>query len=154
MSCGPYTDNPYYNGGFYQFGDSFSRVDGLDAIGQFCDEQIKKKRVVGAAGIHPKDDRSLTAVPLVVRTYSPKGGSGKIMIRMQADVDNKNGAMKCPGELDLYNFAASKSEMNGYLIPNLTSASETESSVHAQCRQFLGQVRPILICLSVMFAYL
>lgn len=109
MDCGPYASIPYDFHPFYQFGSSFSRDDGLNAIGQFCDEQIKKKRVVGKAGVHPKDNSKLTAVPLVVQTYEVPGGSGNIMIRMQADVDNKNGFTQCPGKFDIYDFTSSKS---------------------------------------------
>jgi hypothetical protein len=99
LGCGPYAGNPYYNGGFYQFGTSFSRSDGLNAIDQFCNEEYDTKRIVGKAGLHPSSDKdnSRTAVPLVVRTYNVPGGSGKIMIRLQADVDNKNGVNECPG---------------------------------------------------------
>ncbi|KAI9812208.1 MAG: hypothetical protein M1827_004874 [Pycnora praestabilis] len=122
MSCGPGVGNPYYNSGFYQSGDSFSRDDGLNAIDQFCNQQVQKQMVVGQAGIHPQDDSSLTAIPLIVQIYSVPGGSGKIMVRMQADVNNANGVGdRCPGNT-VYSFAASD-----------------QTSVLTQCKQFLGQ---------------
>ncbi|KAL9626786.1 MAG: hypothetical protein Q9164_007793, partial [Protoblastenia rupestris] len=41
MSCGD--ADPYNRKGFYQFGSTFSRNDGLDAVAKFCDEQIERK---------------------------------------------------------------------------------------------------------------
>jgi len=108
MDCGPYPNNPYFQGGFYQFGSSFSRSDGLDAIRQFCEEQIKEKTVVGKAGVHPQGDEKLTAKPAVIHTYKVPGGSGDIMIRLEADVDNKNHKIQCPAKYDLYSFTSSE----------------------------------------------
>lgn len=40
----------YFNSGFYQFGDSFSRTDGLSAVAQFCDQLSKNGSVLGPDG--------------------------------------------------------------------------------------------------------
>jgi hypothetical protein len=40
----------YFNSGFYQFGDSFARTDGLKAVAQFCDQLAKNSSVLGPDG--------------------------------------------------------------------------------------------------------
>jgi hypothetical protein len=40
----------YFNSGFYQDGNSFSRSDGLSAVKQFCDQHSKNGSVLGPDG--------------------------------------------------------------------------------------------------------
>ncbi|KAI9674000.1 MAG: hypothetical protein M1817_002206, partial [Caeruleum heppii] len=99
MTCGQ-SRNPYWNGGFLQFGSSFSRTDGINAIKQFCNDQADKKRIVGKKGIIPSYDSSRKAIPLVVSSYQNQHDDNKVMVRMQIDEENWNGGIGDCGESD------------------------------------------------------
>lgn len=45
----------YFNSGFYQFGDSFSRTDGLGAVNDFCHNLAKNNSWLGPDGMKPLD---------------------------------------------------------------------------------------------------
>ncbi|KAF8856238.1 hypothetical protein BDZ45DRAFT_691972 [Acephala macrosclerotiorum] len=123
-ACGPGNGNPYYNGGFFQFGESFSRNAGLDAVGKFCNDMVASSIVVGPPGLTATKPGASkrTSIPLMIRSYDEPDGSGKVMMRIQSDVDNKNGGEvpNCPNNL-IYDIAG-----GGY----------------AMCRQLFGQKWP------------
>lgn len=50
MSCGAGDTNPYHPGGFYQFGNTISRLDALSVISQFCATQAARKALTGPRG--------------------------------------------------------------------------------------------------------
>lgn len=115
LGCGAGVANPYYPGGFYQFGSTFSRDDGLYAVDTFCREQIAANLLIGPAGVTvsgmPKP------VPTMSKTYSVPGGSGSISVMIASDINNLNlQGQTCPDKWT-YSFA-----------------------VYAQCRQYFGQV--------------
>ncbi|CZR53614.1 uncharacterized protein PAC_03494 [Phialocephala subalpina] len=119
-ACGPGNGDPYYNGGFFQFGESFSRNAGLDAIGKFCNDMISSSVVVGPPGLTGtvSGASKRTAVPEMVRSYDEPDGSGKVMMMIQSDVNNTNGnGPTCPDSW-IYDIAS-----GGY----------------AKCRQLFGQ---------------
>ncbi|KUJ11487.1 uncharacterized protein LY89DRAFT_674072 [Mollisia scopiformis] len=120
QACRPGNGDPYYNGGFIQFGESFSRNAGLDAVGKFCNDMVSSSIVVGPPGVTATTSGASkrTAVPEMVRSYNEPDGSGKIMLMVQSDVNNINGnGPTCPDNW-IYDIAS-----GGY----------------AKCRQLFGQ---------------
>ncbi|KAF8849217.1 hypothetical protein BDZ45DRAFT_732393 [Acephala macrosclerotiorum] len=115
LGCGAGVANPYTPGGFYQFGSGFSRNDGLYAIDTFCTEQVAAKLLIGPKGETVSGMPNL-AVPTMTKTYSTPGGSGKIMLAIDSDIDNKN--------------------LQGQTCPNAWTYSFAQ---YAQCRQYFGQ---------------
>ncbi|KAF8859320.1 hypothetical protein BDZ45DRAFT_742563 [Acephala macrosclerotiorum] len=119
-ACGPGNGDPYYNGGFFQFGESFSRNAGLDVIGKFCNDMISSSVVVGPPGLTGtvSGASKRTAVPEMVRSYDEPDGSGKVMMMIQSDVNNTNGNRPtCPDNW-IYDIANSR---------------------YAKCKQLFGQ---------------
>ncbi|KAI9670051.1 MAG: hypothetical protein M1817_004531 [Caeruleum heppii] len=106
LNCGSEA-GPYSPGSFYQYGKSFSRLDGLNAIAQFCDDQVKKKTVVGDPAARAEEKPKVKPTTVVTGVYDTPGGSGKIRVRLQTDVDNRQEGQDCPGKV-VYNFDASK----------------------------------------------
>ncbi|KAK0128296.1 hypothetical protein ONS95_000271 [Cadophora gregata] len=99
--CGP-GGNPYLPGGFYQFGSSFSRDDGLWAIDQFCGEARDKSIQVGEKTTDIPD-----AIEFFQKTYDTPGKSGKIIVTSNNDKDQKNPVgVECPAK-HVYNFSRS-----------------------------------------------
>lgn len=130
-ACGPYSNDAYYSGGFFQDGSSFSRDEGLDAVGKFCNDMIAASVVVGppsvtatAPGLSTK-----SPLPLVVRTYD-KDSDGKngVMLRIQTDVDNKS------------------EQQTGLACPQ-NWMYDVRNGGFAKCRQYFGQVRTLSIFL-------
>lgn len=116
LGCGAGEANPYFPGGFYQFGSSFSRDDGLYAVDTFCREQIAANLLIGPVGLTVSGMPN-KAVPTMSKAYSVPGGSGKMAIMIASDVNNTNlQGQNCPDKWT-YSFAA-----------------------YAQCRQYFGQV--------------
>lgn len=123
LGCGAGVANPYNPEGFYQSSNSFSRNDGLYAIDTFCNDQIAANLLIGPTG-ETADGMPNVAVPSSSKTYSTPGGSGKIIVVVDSDVDNKNTAgQDCPSKWT-YSFKA-----------------------YAECRQFFGQV-----CFPISFS--
>ncbi|KAG4415605.1 hypothetical protein IFR04_011274 [Cadophora malorum] len=109
--CGP-GGNPYLPGGFYQFGSSFSRNDGLWAIDKFCTEARDMSLIVGQ-----KTEEFPNAVEFFQKTYDTPGGSGKIIITSNNDKSSKNPVgLECPAR---WNYQFSKS--------------------YVDCKQYYGQ---------------
>ncbi len=77
---------------------------------------IAAKMIVGPAG-QTSDSSPRKAIPLLVKTYDSSDGSGPIMLRVQADLENKSGTgLNCPNRWQ-YNFVN-----------------------YSDCRQLFGQV--------------
>ncbi|KUJ12545.1 uncharacterized protein LY89DRAFT_738321 [Mollisia scopiformis] len=115
LGCGAGVANPYSPGGFYQFSDSFSRNDGLYAIDAFCNEQIAANLLISPSG-ETVSGMPKPAISAFSKTYLTPGGSGKVIVVIDSDVDNKNTAgQTCPDKWT-YSFAQ-----------------------YAQCRQYFGQ---------------
>ena len=120
-SCG--TSDDTSPGLFYQFGDEFSRDDGLWAINEFCKNVVNQKLVVGTKGqIHPSSPNP--AVPIVETTWDAPGGV-KIWTSVHVDLENRNPFGKTCPDSWMYSFYDGKSD----------------SSSIAECRQLMGQVR-------------
>ncbi|KAE8445145.1 hypothetical protein EG329_013747 [Mollisiaceae sp. DMI_Dod_QoI] len=115
LGCGAGNANPYSPERFYQFGSGFSRSDSLYAIDTFCTEQVAAQLLIGPKGETVSGMPNL-AIPTFTKTYSTPGGSGKIMLAIDSDINNLNTV--------------------GQTCPDAWSFSFTQ---YAQWRQFFGQ---------------
>ncbi|KAH8810890.1 hypothetical protein F5884DRAFT_780707 [Xylogone sp. PMI_703] len=127
IGCGSGTGNPYFPEGFYQYSDTFSRNDGLNVIDRFCEEKIASKELIGPPG-ETISSSPKKAIPTDVKTYTTPGGSGKLTIMINTDVDNKSGisGLNCPDRW-AYDFAG-----GGYV----------------KCRQLFGQVSSLCMVIG------
>lgn len=121
-SCGGSGD-PYYSP-FYQFGNTFSRNAGLNAVANFCSDMIAASAVAGPKGVTGtvSGASTKTAIPQLIRSYDNGDGSGKVMVRIDSDVDNYTQAQTnvlCP---------------NNWLY-------DIHWAGYSSCYQFLGTVR-------------
>ena len=130
----------------FDYPTSFSYRDGYNAIEQFCNENIGRKRVIGMDGTHPRDDnKDLSAVSFVQKSYDTPT-SGKLQIRVQFDKDSKNReGKKCPSD-QLWVFPGMR-PIHRSIRPSIGRPSQrltvhamTEPDAFGKCRQILAQL--------------
>ncbi|KAI1639494.1 hypothetical protein F4809DRAFT_595464 [Biscogniauxia mediterranea] len=93
LGCGADSDPYWFNNGFFQYGNSFSRVEALASIKQYCADMAKDNAVLGPKG-HTYDFGGKTSSQeKITKLYKlDKGDSGQdrwLAIRGQFDVDSR-----------------------------------------------------------------
>ncbi|KAH7068316.1 hypothetical protein BKA63DRAFT_111970 [Paraphoma chrysanthemicola] len=81
----------YFAGGFNQFGNTFSRNDGISALNQFCAAHSKNGSVLGPDGVIGSDKPGWSkakAQHIYQGDFNTKK-SGKITVRAIFDIDNR-----------------------------------------------------------------
>ncbi|KIN00029.1 hypothetical protein OIDMADRAFT_30392 [Oidiodendron maius Zn] len=130
--CGGSGGDPYYSP-FYQFGNSFSRNAGLNAVAKFCSDMIAASAVAGPSGVTGtvSGSSTKTAIPQLIRSYDNGDGSGKVMVRIDSDVTNYSQAqtnVTCPDnwlyDIHLAGYSSCYQYL-GTLTRSLISVKET-----------------------------
>ncbi|KAI1496094.1 hypothetical protein F5X99DRAFT_401382 [Biscogniauxia marginata] len=93
IGCGVSSDPYWFNNGFFQYGTSFSRVEALASIKQYCADMAKDNAVLGPKDLTFDFDGKTNSQEKITKLYKlDNGESGQerwLAIRGQFDVDSR-----------------------------------------------------------------